>query len=78
MSGKMRIDFIDQGFIDVLKSAGLHDLLESEAQAIAGRAGEGFSAEVLLGTTRYNAVVHSDTIAAAQAEAEYKVLSKSV
>lgn len=73
-----KIEFIDAGFIDVLKSEGTRTLLGELADNIANRAGEGFSAELLEGNTRVNAVVHSDTLKAAKAEAEDKVLSAAL
>lgn len=73
-----KIEFIDAGFISVLKSDGTKDLLSDLAEGIAARAGDGFSAEVLEGSTRFNALVHSDTPEAAKAEAEDKVLSIAV
>lgn len=78
MSGKIEIEFVDQGFIDVLTSDGTYSLLQELAEGIASRAGDGFSAELLRGTTRWNAVVHSDDLEAAQREAEDKVLSTAV
>lgn len=75
MSVKIEIEFINEGFLGVLKGEGVKQILEEKASAVANAAGEGFSYEVLFGNTRYNALIHSDTEEAAKEEAENKTLS---
>lgn len=80
MTGKMKIEFLNQGFIDVLSCAGTYDMIDSQAQDIAKKAGEGFGKDVVKGysNTRWIAFVHAETAEAAKAEAEDKVLSRAV
>lgn len=75
-----KIEFIDQGFRDLLLSGGTKDLISGLASQIASRAGEGFSSEVVVGYngSRWIAFVHSDDTEAAKEEAENKVLSGAV
>lgn len=75
MSGKIEIEFINEGFLGILKGEGVKQILEEKASAVANAAGEGFSYDILLGNTRYNALIHSDTEKAAKEEAENKILS---
>lgn len=78
MSNITRIEFVNQGFRDLLNSAEVRDLVESEAQAIASRAGEGFEARTIKKATRWIAVVNTTDKASEQAESENKVLTRAV
>lgn len=77
---KMKIEFLNQGFIDVLSSEGTYEEIKAQAEEIARRAGDGFGYDIVKGylNTRWIAFVHSETPEAAKAEAENKVLSGSV
>lgn len=80
MAKKSTIEFIDQGFIDVLSSDGCRTKLEEVASSIASRAGEGFNAHVKYYNPahRYIGFVNAETIEAAKNESENKVLSGAV
>lgn len=80
MAGKITIEFIDQGFKDVMLSEGAKEMIEEKATQIATRAGDGFSYDIMKGYygSRWIAFVHSDTEEAAKEEAENKVLSGAV
>lgn len=75
-----KIEFIDQGFRDLLLCDGTKDMIVDKAAQIAIRAGEGFSYDVVqgYGGSRWIAFIHSDTKEAAKEEAENKVLSGAV
>lgn len=75
-----KIEFIDEGFREILLSGGTKELISSKAAQIASRAGEGFSSEVMVGYngSRWIAFVHSDDKEAAKEEAENKILSGAV
>ena len=75
-----KIEFIDQGFKDLLLCDGTKDIILDKAAQIAVRAGEGFSYDILQGYngSRWIAFVHSDTKKAAKEEAEYGILSGAI
>ena len=75
-----KIEFIDQGFRDLLLCNGTKDMIVNKAGQIATRAGEGFSYDVVQGYngTRWIAFIHSDTPEAAKEEAENKILSGAI
>lgn len=79
MAKKLDIEFIDQGFRDVLLAPGTFDVCEAAGKRIAQDAGEGFS--VVRGTkskVRAHVWVRADTYEARLAEAEYSALSSAV
>ena len=76
-----KIVFNDQGFKDVLLSDGCKELIKSNADQIAKRAGDGYVVDgpmVGYNGTRWIAFVRTDGIEAMIDEAENKTLSKAV
>lgn len=81
MGKKVRIEFLSQGFREVLLSPEVANELRARAERIADAAGEGFEAEVFTGSFgggRHVATVRSDTFTAARAEAEDKALTRAI
>ena len=87
MNGVTRIDFISQGFKDILFSSGTKELLQNIGDEIKDRAnesipdGDGFSARVQAGGYgggRYVGYVKTDNDAAALEESENMTLTKAV
>lgn len=78
--GKMKIEFINQGFIDILSSEGTKSLIEEKTAEIKERAGEDFSSSVKKGFrgTRWVGFVGSRNHRGAREEAEHKVLSRAI
>lgn len=77
----MRIEFNSAGFREILTGGGVKSLVESQGNAIAARAGEGFEAGVFLGNYgggRWICTVRAATKEARKAESENKVLSRAV
>lgn len=62
---------------DLLKDPALEQHLLSEAEAIAARAGVGFTASSMIGRTRARASVITDSFEAMRSEAKYGTLSKA-
>lgn len=77
---KIKIEFIDKGFKEVMFSSGTYHMIKDQAQAISDRAGEGFGYDVVKGYhgSRWIAFVHAETLEAELAETENKILSRSV
>lgn len=77
---KGKLEFIDQGFIDVLSSEGVKAEVEKVADAIATRAGPNFSAHVKYygPAHRYIGFVNPNNLEGAKEESENKVLSSAV
>lgn len=73
-----RIEFNSEGFKQILNLPETEQLVLSEAQAIATRAGEGFEAHSRKAGTRYIAFVGTTDRQSCIAEAENKVLSRAV
>lgn len=80
MAKKTKIEFIDQGFRDVLGSDGCKTKLEEVASEIANRAGDGFEPHVKYYGPghRYIGFVNATTYEALKNESENKVLSGAV
>lgn len=87
MSAKVRIEFISQGFKDILFSPGTKSLVQDTADGIRDRAnesipdGEGFVSNVQAGGYgggRYIGFVRTDNSAAALEESENMTLTKAV
>lgn len=77
--GKMKVDFIDSGFIATMKSEGTREKLLAEAQRLVKQTGvDGFEVGILVGNTRCNAMIYATTLKALQAESENKVLSRLI
>ena len=62
---------------DLLKDPALEQHLLSEAEAIAARAGDGFTASSMIGRNRARASVITDSFSAMYREAKYGNLSKA-
>lgn len=81
-TAKIRIDFDDSGFKEILSSAAVAGVVMGEGEKIAGLAGEGFECKQYqtrgLKFDRPAAVVFTDTREAMFAEATDKVLTKAV
>lgn len=73
-----RIEFISEGFRQILNLPETEQLVLSEAQAIAERAGEGFEAHSRKAGTRFIAFAGTTDEQSCIAEAENKVLSRAV
>lgn len=59
---RMRIEFHDEGFIELLKSTEIEGALLSQAEVVADRAGEGYEAELGTGgKTRSRAFARAAT-----------------
>lgn len=82
MSTKIRVEFLSDGFQQVLNQPGVKDLLDREARGIASRAGDGFKASSghgnYGGSPRPIAVVGSSDYEGRRAEAEDQALSKAL
>lgn len=83
----VRIEFQTEGFQDILTSDGVHQLIESQTEAIASRAngnnargGDGFASDVWIGTRagRWIGTVTTTDEKSRIAEAEDKALSRAV
>lgn len=81
----VRFEWNNQGFRDILGSAGVEQLVLEHAQQIAQRASagiseasEGFTAEAVKAPTRYIAFASTTDRASVEAESENKVLSRAV
>lgn len=86
MAGQMEIEFISEGFKEILNSDGVRALVESEAEKIAAKAnssidGDGFVTKVWkggYGGGRWVASVMTSDRESVIAESEDKVLTKAV
>lgn len=83
--GNVRIEWNDQGFKDILRSDGVHDLVLSTAETIAMRASanipeasEGYNASAKQMSSRWVAGVITTDAASVRAESENKALSRAV
>lgn len=88
MAKQIKIEFISSGFKEILKSQGVHSLVEDEANMMCDRANsylneesEGFKADSFyggFGGGRWVGTVSTTDLASMRAEAEDKALSKAV
>lgn len=80
MAKKGKIEFIDQGFIDVLSSDGCKSKIEEVTSSVASRAGANFSPHVKYygPAHRYIGFVNPNNFEGVKEEAENKVLSSAV
>lgn len=81
----VRIEWVNQGFVDILQSEGVHELVLSQAKAIASRASanipedsEGYHAAAKKNNTRWVAGVITTDAVSVRAESENKALSRAV
>lgn len=77
---KVKIEFIDKGFKELLRQQGVWDVVREETVAIKQRAGELYEADITFGynNTRPVGFVHNINALGAIDEAENKTLSKAV
>lgn len=80
MAKKVKIEFIDKGFKELLRQQGVWDVVREETVAIKQRAGELYEADITFGynNTRPVGFVHNINSLGAIDEAENKTLSKAV
>lgn len=85
MSRNVRIEWNNAGFVEILKSQGVKDLVLSTAETIADRASanisepsEGYKASAVQKSTRWVAGVITTDEASVRAESENKALSRAV
>lgn len=80
MAKKGKIEFIDQGFRDVLSSDGCKAKITEVATEVANRAGANFSPHVKYygPAYRYIGFVNPNSIEGVKEESENKVLSSAV
>ena len=77
--GKVRIEFHDEGFRQVLKSPGVTAEVTRQARAVAARAGEGFEAEAGTGgQVRSRAFVRATTARAIRKNAKDATLLRAL
>lgn len=77
----VRIEFVSQGFHDILTSQAVADLVDSQGRRIASNAGDGFAYRHRIGNYgggRAIGLVTADTLAARTAEATDKSLTRAV
>lgn len=77
---KIKLEFVDEGFKEILKSQGVADCVIKETVAIKQRAGDLYESEIVwgYGGTRWVGFVHNINSLGAEDEAENKTLSKAV
>lgn len=78
---KVKIEWSDDGFRDLLSQGGVADLVDSETEAIATAAGEGFQAVTAqggYGGGRRVGWVFATWHSARRAEAKAKTLTKAI
>lgn len=85
MAGNVRIEWNNAGFVEILKSDGVRDLVLSTAEQIASRAtaniseaSEGYEASAKQMSSRWVAGVITTDDASIRAESENKALSRAV
>lgn len=78
MAVKVRLEFLPEGFSAILNAKATQDDALRRAEAIAGEAGEGFTASTWTGRTRVFAGVRAVTMDARRAEAVDKVLTAAI
>lgn len=75
---KFRVELNSEGVREMLKSAEMAAICREHAQAIARRAGDGYSTSTYTGRTRVNASVATATEAAMQDNLKNNTLLKAV
>ena len=85
MSNNVSMEWNDAGFVEILQSEGVRELVLSQAERIASRAtanipepSEGYTANVVKKPTRWVAGVATTDEASVRAESENKALSRAV
>lgn len=77
---KVKLQFIDKGFQDILSSSGTRTCVEGVAQSIQAKAGNGFEAETSYYGQghRWMGFVHTTDYESMKSESENKTLTKAV
>ena len=85
MAKNVRIEWNDAGFVEILQSEGVRELVLSQAERIATAAtanipepSEGYTANAVKKPTRWVAGAATTDEASVRAESEYKALSRAV
>lgn len=78
MSGKIRIELNSEGVRALLRSPEIASACQAQANAIAGRAGGGYSVSVYTGANRANASVITETSEAIRDNMKNNTLLKAV
>lgn len=82
MATKIRLEFLNEGFQQVINSSHVRSLVESTAQDVAARAGDGFEVTPVAmnfgGSPRPGATIRTTDDESRKAEAERKALSRAV
>ena len=78
MAEKFRIELNSEGVRELLKSAEMEAICLEQANAIAARAGDGYTVSTYIGKTRVNASVITATSKAARDNLKNNTLLKAV
>ena len=78
MAEKFRIELNSEGVRELLKSAEMEAICREQANAIAARAGDGYTVSTYSGRTRVNASVITATSKAARDNLKNNTLLKAV
>jgi len=78
MSNKVEIVLNSAGIRELLKSAEIEAVCKEQAEAVAGRAGDGYTVDTYVGKTRVNAMVTADTYAARRDNLKNNTLLKAL
>lgn len=80
MASKGKLEFIDQGFRDILSSEGTNSVITEVSNSIASKAGKGFESAVsYYGVgNRWIGFVHTTDYKSMKEESENKTLTKAV
>ena len=78
MSNKVKVELNSDGVRELLQSAEMAAICREQAQAIANRAGDGYSVSTYTGATRVNASVITETIEAMRDNLKNNTLLKAV
>ena len=78
MSDKFRVELNSEGVRELLRSPEMAAICREHAQAIANRAGEGYTVSTYTGATRVNASVMTATTDAARDNMKNNTLLKAV
>lgn len=77
---KVKLQFIDKGFQDILSTPGTLEAVRSAAESIQAKAGDGFEAETSYYGQghRWMGFVHTTDLKSMKSESENKTLTKAV
>ena len=76
--GKLKVELISEGVRALLQSPEMAAVCRAQAQAIAGRAGRGYTVTTYTGATRVNASVMTETPEAMRDNMKNNTLLKAV